>query len=573
MTDSQGHESAKRSRIPTGVVNLIRRAVTTLVPGRPRLVAMLVLTCVSAVVIASGSLVIDGRRYFWLDDDQMVSMRYARNLAEGHGLVWNPGERVEGYTSLGWTLIMAAIHLLPLDDATTSLAVKIVSWLLACWTIVLTARLLRALVPRDDMALAAVLLTLALCADLVFWAANGFETTLVTAVFLWALVRILDEAEREAPRVATFGLIGLLPILRSDAYHLWAVLILVALALARNRMALGRLMCAAAVLPAAQLLFRVSYYGDWLPNAYYLKVAGIEGSFWSGAGYLKSFVEAYAAPIILAAVGVIRSRDRRLFWLAASAILTVAHVLAVGADMFPHFRFLAPWVPVLLVLAAVGCCELSPSGSPARVVLLLLMVTTTTIQNGIHGRSSLMLLSGNGVPAHGLIAGLLIRQFTGPDATVAVAAAGAVPYFSRRGAIDLLGKTDARIAHLPPHTGAPIGHGKFDIEYSLSRQPDVLVTFWPVDFGSDPESHRYAASLEGQNDYRVAILRSRLFGAEYKNQPVPLQYLLANGAVYVRSSSADAATIDRWQLPQIQPNPLYVRFGPIGAAAGVYNPE
>ena len=42
------------------------------------------------------SLVLDGTRYFWLDDDQMVSRRYARNLAEGVGFVWNPGERVEG---------------------------------------------------------------------------------------------------------------------------------------------------------------------------------------------------------------------------------------------------------------------------------------------------------------------------------------------------------------------------------------------------------------------------------------------------------------------------------------------
>jgi hypothetical protein len=40
------------------------------------------------------SMSIDGVRWFWIDDDQKISMRYARNLAEGHGLVWNPGERV-----------------------------------------------------------------------------------------------------------------------------------------------------------------------------------------------------------------------------------------------------------------------------------------------------------------------------------------------------------------------------------------------------------------------------------------------------------------------------------------------
>ena len=31
-----------------------------------------------------------------LCDDSFISFRYARNLAFGHGLVFNPGERVEG---------------------------------------------------------------------------------------------------------------------------------------------------------------------------------------------------------------------------------------------------------------------------------------------------------------------------------------------------------------------------------------------------------------------------------------------------------------------------------------------
>jgi arabinofuranosyltransferase len=40
----------------------------------------------------------------WLTDDAFISFRYARNLVEGHGLVYNPGERVEGYSNFLWTL-------------------------------------------------------------------------------------------------------------------------------------------------------------------------------------------------------------------------------------------------------------------------------------------------------------------------------------------------------------------------------------------------------------------------------------------------------------------------------------
>jgi hypothetical protein len=39
------------------------------------------------VVLIGDSTVIDGERYWWLHDDMMISMRYARNLANGFGLV------------------------------------------------------------------------------------------------------------------------------------------------------------------------------------------------------------------------------------------------------------------------------------------------------------------------------------------------------------------------------------------------------------------------------------------------------------------------------------------------------
>src|SRR3954471_565796 len=72
------------------------------------------------------SFVVAGERYFSLFDDAMISMRYARNLAHGYGLVWNPGAQpVEGYTNPAWVLYMAAVHLLPLAPSKTSLVVQI----------------------------------------------------------------------------------------------------------------------------------------------------------------------------------------------------------------------------------------------------------------------------------------------------------------------------------------------------------------------------------------------------------------------------------------------------------------
>ena len=46
---------------------------------------------------------------WFLCDDAFISFRYVRNLLEGHGLVFNPGEYVEGYSNFLWVLELAAI--------------------------------------------------------------------------------------------------------------------------------------------------------------------------------------------------------------------------------------------------------------------------------------------------------------------------------------------------------------------------------------------------------------------------------------------------------------------------------
>ena len=58
--------------------------------------------------------------------DGTFDLRYARNLAEGQGLVWNPGgPRVEGFTNPLWVGYMAIFHVLGVDETLTSLCIQI----------------------------------------------------------------------------------------------------------------------------------------------------------------------------------------------------------------------------------------------------------------------------------------------------------------------------------------------------------------------------------------------------------------------------------------------------------------
>ena len=128
--------------------------------------------------------------YEFLTDDAYISFRYARNLADGFGLVFNPGERVEGYTSLAWVLLLALAKQAGLSPV---LASRLLGLLFGLGSFALLAV---APFPRATRSWAAVFLCLSL--PVLFHFANGLETAamafLLTALFCcrrpWALAAV-----------------------------------------------------------------------------------------------------------------------------------------------------------------------------------------------------------------------------------------------------------------------------------------------------------------------------------------------------------------------------------------------
>src|SRR3954454_18585635 len=60
------------------------------------------------VLAATAVLLPHAMLFDFVNDDAYISFRYARNLAEHGQLVFNLGERVEGYTNFLWTVLLAA---------------------------------------------------------------------------------------------------------------------------------------------------------------------------------------------------------------------------------------------------------------------------------------------------------------------------------------------------------------------------------------------------------------------------------------------------------------------------------
>jgi hypothetical protein len=519
----------------------------------PIAVALLLLTAVFIPVVRSASVAIDGTRYYFLDDDQMISMRYARNLVEGHGLVWNPGERVEGYTNFGWVVVMAAVHAAGAPDRLAPLFVKIVNGVLACAIVVFSDRLFRRFVREPPVFLrAALLITIALSVDVLYWAVNGFETTLLTALFLWALARSIDDARRGELSALTCLVAGLLPVVRADAPDLTAVVVVAGFVLgARRRLWLAAFAIAPFIL---HLTFRVWYYGDWLPNTYYLKVADHPDHIASGLGYLKGCIATYPVAFVLAAIAPFVARDRRVPIVLLSLLFVLGRLVMVGGDIFGNARFLAPALPVVIAMAGICIAAVTASGADmaARVLAIVLLVSTM-FTAGINGRRSIAnLVSGNGWPRANTIAGHLIERYSQPEARIAVFAAGAAGYFSRRYAIDMLGKTDREIARVPPRVGPPLGHDRFDMEISLGKRPDFVLSSSRAVPLED-----FAAALKYQygdepTDYRYALLTNRIFVKHFQRHLVPFDYFTQNNAIYVSDESPELARLAAWRFPSIE---------------------
>jgi hypothetical protein len=523
-----------------------RRALRTLLLALP---AVLLLVWLAAVTWHA-SVVVDQVRYFYLDDDQMISMRYARNLVDGQGLVWNPGERVEGYSNPGWVLVMAAVHAAGASPAKAALFVKALG-AVAALGILLAARRLARIVGPVSLAGEFVLLTaLALCADVVYWAANGFETTLLTALFVWLLARAMSESLNDGrPSASTMIATGYLAIVRSDAHLLVLAILIVGIATSADWRKSLRRAALALVFPVVHLLGRAVYYGDTLPNTFYLRYHDVAGVWLEGARYVRNLLFVYGPLIAAACVSALTATTRLRFWLLVPLIGAGLHALVSGGDMYEHFRFFAPTVPVLLVLVVTGLESWTYSARFRRLGLAATLALAVVAGQMVRPWPVEALRSWRGKPWQGTVQGLLLDRYSSPQATVAAVDVGALGYFSGRKLIDLTGRTDATIARTPGRAGADPAWRKFDIEHSLAARPDFVVTSAPHEAAQLGEGMFALQGVDTGTQVIPALVSSRTFLRLYRDTPVPLEPLLDRNAVYIRAESPERKRLESWRMP------------------------
>jgi len=303
------------------------------------------------------------RYYHNVVDDALISVHYGENLAQGHGAVFNVGERVEGYTNFLWMLVSALLYW-PARALGVELvhALVAVNVLVAASVVAMVLLLSRRLWPgRVWPALAATGLT-ALDNGYGVWAVLGLEKHFVA---FWALLALLLASKGEARLWPRIGLCLACAMLTRPDGGLFAAALLGSGGLALlwsggGLLAIGRppswralLLAAGAwiAIYAAYYAWRYSYYGYPLPNTFYLKVGGSKLDAWDrGVGYLKDFlaVRGYVPALALLALPGLAQPLVRALWLWAAA--HALYITYVGGDFYPGHRFFIAIVPALALL-------------------------------------------------------------------------------------------------------------------------------------------------------------------------------------------------------------------------------
>ena len=400
--------------------------------------------------------------WWFVCDDAYISFRYARNLAEGLGLVYNPHESppVEGYTNLLWVLWSAIWQVLGFQPELPALLSSLVAgaWLCLAATRLATRRL--SLSPLQALASGSLLASLPMAA---VWATSGLETMACAACAFLCAERLLANPDR--PALAPSMLAAAATIaLRADGLVTVAIALGFVLFLER-RLLVPVLQCAAIALAAwlACLCARHMLHESWWPHTAKAKTGFEAWRFQRGLDYAGSMLAAMPALLALLAAPLVAPRSaRRCAWAGALVLAALlGWSVLVGGDFMAYGRFLAP-ASGFLVLAA-GTLALRGAWLAFGLAALSLLpafgieLAPTSLRQALHfrwneaqARGELAMWRGMKARAQEWLAlGAALEKRAQPGDSIVLGAIGATGFASRLFVHDQHGLVSPEVLQAP----------------------------------------------------------------------------------------------------------------------------
>ncbi len=438
-------------------------------------------------------------------DDAAITRSYSDNIANGHGFVYNiGGERVEGATSLLWTMIVVVPYLF---DDNPEVPILAITGGFTALAVFLGLRVTRRALADQYPQIGTILMALALIglpAYFIWSVWSMMEIAVWSALLMLTLDRLSSLAEKisQHPKFDIMLLVAAIgmPLTRPEGIALFVGLCGLTFLLRPSLWRPLALSSAAALVTFGLIVvFRMAYFGFPLPNTYYAKVSSDRlQNVLDGTKYLASFTTEQpfgglilASWIILAATSVVALISRRASFGTRTQLLAAALVLgiltlyvALGGDHFAMWRFYQPIMPVILmplVLGAVAILRLvSEAGaSHASATAMfggLALALWIAINSLSYYQARFDVAKEYELSQRGEAFGSLINTFE-PRPVIGVAAAGGVALTYDGPLRDLLGLNWVEMAHANPIKVGIRNHASFDVDTFWKHSPELVPLF------------------------------------------------------------------------------------------------
>lgn len=447
----------------------------------------------------------------FIQDDAYTSFRYAKNFAEGNGLVFNKGERVEGYTNFLWVMILGGEKYI--DDTFVhnhdqehgqdqeyeqiERTAQFISIFFSVVVLILSYYLARILFKRDTgqktfienlvdetTSLVPVFL-LAFSTPLVYWGVSAMETTLFVSLVLLSIILYLKNPVKKNPNFWLVFVSVLNSLLRPEGLIVFILILTHKIFynyyingekkfFLKMRAEIDRTMLKEilfySVPMSAYICFRIIYYGYPLPNTFYAKAEFSFEFIIRGFNYFSDFAGAYLLYGFVLIFPLILFRNKKnlietsfLFWVVLC--WTIINII-IGGDVLPIHRFFLPIMPLTFILFvkaipdAVSIIISKKKLLTASIsLIIILIVAFAGLLNYNFQRTKMMekrAYESGLVQKMKIYAGWINKQnkskikiMSKNKVTVAMSTIGAFSYNSNARVIDLVGLTDKYISHHP----------------------------------------------------------------------------------------------------------------------------
>jgi hypothetical protein len=428
----------------------------------------------------------------WTNDDAFISFRYAENLAKGNGLVFNPGERVEGFSNFLWVMALALFNLIGFVPLVIS---KGLSFLILLILIFLTYRTARSY-SLSQIPSIFCSLGVALSSGLAYYAMSGLETVFYAFLLLFAvyLNQKSESGSNQKYLYLLFGILaaaaltrpeGILFLLFTSAYQVIKKIT------AKTGPPIKTLITAQGpfyLIYGFFILFRYLYYSELLPNTYYAKPQGTFVEPGLSAFYTNLTKALLSGSFLLIPILflLIKRRYLKKFSYPIFFCLIQLGFMSYTGDWMSFGRFFLPVLPLSLILffAITDPSTNSQSSSPNRSTMLgisiaiLILFAAANIFQAVRAQAHkqdypYLVMNTSGLTQ----TGKWLNEKLPEDTRIATKRQGAVPFYSKKRSIDILGLTEKNIARIIYENRDIKQQSQMISEYVFSIEPDVIILF------------------------------------------------------------------------------------------------